>query len=122
MPKVTSKDQKKAGVKDSKKRSKKDPNKPKRALSAYMFFVQDYRERIKAENPEATFGDVGKLLGIKWKEMSPPEKKPYEDKAQADKARADRENAVYKANLKAAKKNAKAAEPSSDEDDDDESD
>ncbi|WVQ97530.1 non-histone chromosomal protein 6 [Kwoniella sp. CBS 9459] len=122
MPKVTSKDQKKAGVKDSKKRAKKDPNKPKRALSAYMFFVQDYRERIKAENPEATFGDVGKLLGIKWKEMSPPEKKPYEDKAQADKARADRENAVYKANLKAAKKSAKAVEPSSDEDDDDESD
>lgn len=40
-----------------------------------MFFVQDYRERIKAENPEATFGDVGKLLGIKWREMNENEKK-----------------------------------------------
>ena len=46
-----------------------------RALSAYMFFVQDYRERIKEENPDASFGEVGKLLGAKWKEMSDAEKK-----------------------------------------------
>lgn len=45
------------------------------ALSAYMFFVQDYRERLKSENPDATFGEVGKLLGAKWKEMSAGEKK-----------------------------------------------
>ena len=48
-----------------------------RALSAYMFFVQDYRERIKEENPEASFGEVGKLLGAKWKEMSDAEKKVH---------------------------------------------
>lgn len=35
---------------------KEDPKAPKRALSAYMFFVQDWRERIKAENPDASFG------------------------------------------------------------------
>lgn len=80
------------GAKKRTVKEKKDPNKPKRsvkrrdpspgeitdhisALSAYMFFVQDYRERIKEENPEATFGDVGKLLGAKWKEMSDAEKK-----------------------------------------------
>jgi len=40
-----------------------------------MFFVQDYRERIKSENPEASFGELGKLLGAKWKEMSETEKK-----------------------------------------------
>lgn len=45
------------------------------ALSAYMFFVQDYRERIKSENPDVTFGEVGKLLGAKWKEMNDTEKK-----------------------------------------------
>lgn len=99
MPKVSSKDSKK----DTKRRTKKDPNKPKRALSAYMFFVQDWRERVKSENPDATFGDVGRLLGAKWKEMSPAEKKPYEDKAQADKERSARENAVYNGNKKKAK-------------------
>ena len=37
-------------------KGKKDTNAPKRALSAYMFFSQDWRERIKAENPDAGFG------------------------------------------------------------------
>jgi hypothetical protein len=46
-----------------------------RALSAYMFFVQDWRERIKSENADASFGDIGKLLGAKWKEMDASEKK-----------------------------------------------
>ncbi|WWC67469.1 non-histone chromosomal protein 6 [Kwoniella pini CBS 10737] len=122
MPKVSAKDTKKsAGVQAAaKKRAKKDPNKPKRALSAYMFFVQDYRERIKAENPDATFGDVGKLLGIKWKEMNAGEKKPYEDKAKADKDRADKENAVYKGNAKAAKAAAKQQALAADDDSEEE--
>ena len=40
-----------------------------------MFFVQDYRERIKSENPDVSFGEVGKLLGAKWKELTEKEKK-----------------------------------------------
>jgi hypothetical protein len=38
------------------KKDKKDPNKPKRGRSAYMFFAQENRERIQKENPKATFG------------------------------------------------------------------
>jgi hypothetical protein len=34
---------------------------PKRGLSAYMFFSQDQREKVKAENPEASFGKSSKL-------------------------------------------------------------
>jgi hypothetical protein len=60
-----------------------------------MFFVQDWRERIKAENPDAGFGDIGRLLGAKWKEMTDSEKKPYEAKALADKGRAAKEKAAY---------------------------
>jgi len=37
-------------------KGKKDTGAPKRPLSAYMFFSQDWRERIKAENPDAGFG------------------------------------------------------------------
>jgi hypothetical protein len=58
-----------------------------------MFFSQDWRERIKTENPDAGFGkscvtryaslclsrciagEVGKLLGAKWKELDEEEKK-----------------------------------------------
>jgi hypothetical protein len=47
-------------------------------LSAYMFFSQDWRERIKNENPDAGFGEIGKLLGAKWKELDDEERKvPY---------------------------------------------
>lgn len=38
-------------------KAKKDPNAPKRGLSAYMFFSQDAREKVKTENPSASFGE-----------------------------------------------------------------
>jgi len=79
----------------SRSKAKKDPNAPKRALSAYMFFSQDWRERIKAENPDAGFGEVGKLLGAKWKELDDSEKKPYIEQAARDKTRAENEKASY---------------------------
>ena len=52
--------QRKAAEKAEKpaRKTKKDPNAPKRALSAYMFFSQDWRERIKTENPDAGFGEL----------------------------------------------------------------
>ena len=58
-----------------KKPAKKDSKGPKRPLSAYMFFSQDWRERVKAENPDASLGEIGKLLGARWKELDDEEKK-----------------------------------------------
>lgn len=60
MPKDTQKVTKRASDKgeEKKKRSKKDPNAPKRGLSAYMFFSQATRQQIKDENPEASFGKL----------------------------------------------------------------
>ncbi|KAI8982413.1 high mobility group box domain-containing protein [Mycotypha africana] len=90
MPKEPTK--KRADPEDKKKRrAKKDPNAPKRGLSAYMFFSQEKRAEVKAENPEASFGQIGKILGEKWKAMSDEEKKPYNDKAEADKKRYEAE-------------------------------
>ncbi|KAI7864901.1 high mobility group box domain-containing protein [Spinellus fusiger] len=100
MPKDTSKQTKttKRAVKpvdDGKKRRiKKDPSAPKRGLSAYMFFSQDQRQQVKDENPEATFGSIGKLLGEKWKKMSDTDKKPYIEKAEQDKKRYEDEKAA----------------------------
>lgn len=84
-----------------KSRSKKDKDAPKRALSAYMFFSQDNRERVKSENPAASFGEIGRLLGAKWKDMSEAQKQPYNDMADRDKARADSEKSAYKTASKA---------------------
>jgi structure-specific recognition protein 1 len=46
------------GESPKKKKAKKDPNAPKRAMSAYMFFMNQNRDRIKKENPEAAFTDI----------------------------------------------------------------
>jgi hypothetical protein len=52
-------------VEDKKqRRSKKDPNAPKRGLSAYMFFSQDQRATVKEENPDASFGKQKKYINI----------------------------------------------------------
>ncbi|THG97109.1 hypothetical protein EW026_g4837 [Hermanssonia centrifuga] len=76
-------------------KAKKDPKAPKRALSAYMFFSQDWRERVKGENPDAGFGEIGKLLGARWKELDDEEKKPYMEQAARDKERAEKEKKDY---------------------------
>jgi len=56
-----------------------------------MYFLQDWRERIKQENPEASFGELGRLLGDKWKELDDDKKKPYMEQAARDKVRAEQE-------------------------------
>jgi hypothetical protein len=58
MPKDSKKDTKASKRADDgkKRRAKKDPNAPKRGLSAYMFFSQELRQKVKDENPEASFG------------------------------------------------------------------
>ncbi len=36
-------------------------------ISAYMYFATEQRAAIKAENPDATFGELGTIMGQKWK-------------------------------------------------------
>ncbi|CAD6587219.1 MAG: Non-histone chromosomal protein 6 [Cyphobasidiales sp. Tagirdzhanova-0007] len=52
---------------------------------------------VKEENPEASFGEMGKLLGAKWKELDDAGKKPYSDKAEEDKKRYEKEQGSYSA-------------------------
>ncbi|GAA5822806.1 hypothetical protein JCM5353_003530 [Sporobolomyces roseus] len=78
-------------------KAKKDPNAPKRPLSAYMHFSQAKRAEVKEENPDVTFGEIGKLLGAKWKEADADDRAPFEEKAKEDKARYEKEKADYEA-------------------------
>ncbi|GKY96421.1 hypothetical protein MPSEU_000601600 [Mayamaea pseudoterrestris] len=70
-----------------KTKKKKDPNAPKRPMSAYMFFTNENRGRIKEENPDAEFGQLGKLAGAEWKSLSSEDKEKYDVMATADKER-----------------------------------
>ncbi|PGH27425.1 non-histone chromosomal protein 6 [Polytolypa hystricis UAMH7299] len=78
-------------------KKKKDPNAPKRGLSAYMFFANDQRESVREDNPGISFGQVGKLLGERWKALNEKQRIPYEAKAAADKKRYEDEKAIYNA-------------------------
>ena len=43
------------------KKAKKDPNKPKRNMSAFFLYSNAVRSTVKEENPEAKFGDIAKV-------------------------------------------------------------
>merc|ERR1711865_1143967 len=76
-------------VEDSpkKKKPKKDPNKPKRAHSAYIIYSNENRERIKKENPTASFGDVARLVSASYKKLSKDELVDLEKKVNKQKER-----------------------------------
>ncbi|KAI4840100.1 high mobility group protein B2 [Plasmodium brasilianum] len=94
---MATKTQKKVLKKQNKKK-KKDPLAPKRALSAYMFYVKDKRLEIIKERPELAkdVAQVGKLVGEAWGQLSPAQKSPYEKKAQLDKVRYSKEIEEYR--------------------------
>ena len=86
-------------VRGTGKRSKKDPNAPKKPMGAYMFFCAANREQLKANNPNASFGEIGRMLGDMWKGIDERNRVPYEKKAEADKARYEKEKKAYEAIL-----------------------
>ena len=53
----------------SKKRAKKDPNAPKKALSAYMLWLNQTREEIKKDNPGISITELSKKAGVLWKAL-----------------------------------------------------
>lgn len=83
------------GERKKSSRKKKDPDAPKRSLSAYMFFANENRDIVRAENPGISFGQVGKLLGENGNGLNSEGKLPYENKAEADKKRYEKEKAEY---------------------------
>ena len=80
-----------------------------------MFFANDQRDKVREENPGIKFGtslpvclltqtltttgEVGKMLGEKWKTLSEKQRQPYEAKAAADKKRYEEEKEAYAVRL-----------------------
>ena len=85
------------GAKGKKKKKKaKDPNKPKRAMVAFMFFSIDQRPEVQKANPTLKIAEISKILGEKWRGMSAAQKAKYDAKAAADKKRYEKEMKAYK--------------------------
>merc|ERR1711959_130011 len=63
--------------KPKKKKKAKDPNKPKRAMVAFMYFSIDQRPEVPKRQPELKIADVSKVLGERWRNMSAAQKAKY---------------------------------------------
>ena len=78
----------------------KDPNKPKRPKSAYLFFCDDARpklmKKMSKKNEKINLGDTAKALGQAWKKLSDKDKNIYYQKSAQ--AKSDYEEAMEKYN------------------------
>jgi len=80
--------------KEKKVKAKKDPNAPKRGLSAFMFFAKEERPKVLKDNPSFGVPEVGKELGARWGKLA--DKKKFEALAAKDKSRYEAEMKKYK--------------------------
>ena len=67
--------------------------KPKRPVSAYIYFSTDFSEKMRKSHPEMKITEVSVLAGKKWNELTEAEKKPYIQKNVQDKARQENQQA-----------------------------
>ena len=76
-------------------KAKRDPNAPKRNLSAYLLYQNAMRDQFRALNPGMTFGQLSKYTSAMYAEMPPAEKEVWVARAEADKERYLIELAAY---------------------------
>jgi len=65
----------------------KDPSKPKRAKSSYLYFCAATRNEIKEHYPDLKMGGVMKELAKKWSVITVDQKKEFELLSGKDKER-----------------------------------
>ncbi|XP_051569790.1 TOX high mobility group box family member 3-like [Myxocyprinus asiaticus] len=96
--------------KTPKKKKKKDPNEPQKPVSAYALFFRDTQAAIKGQNPNATFGEVSKIVASMWDGLGEEQKQVYKSKTEAAKKEYLKALAAYRASLvsKAAAESAEA--------------
>lgn len=89
-------EKRKGGWPKGKKRKRaRDINAPKQPLTGYVRFLNDRREKIRAENPGLTFSEITKLMGAEWTKLPASEKQRYLDDAEKDKERYTKELESY---------------------------
>jgi hypothetical protein len=61
------------------KKKQRDPDAPKRPMSAFLAFANSRRGEVKAQNRDCSNGEISKLLSNMWKEFPDEPKQKYRD-------------------------------------------
>lgn len=83
----------------TKKKKKKDPNEPQKPVSAYALFFRDTQAAIKGQSPNASFGEVSKIVAQMWDGLDPEHKNVYKKKTETAKKEYLKQLAAYRASL-----------------------
>ncbi|XP_037314154.2 TOX high mobility group box family member 4-B isoform X2 [Pungitius pungitius] len=79
-------------------KKKKDPNEPQKPVSAYALFFRDTQAAIKGQNPNASFGEVSKIVASMWDSLAEEQKQVYKRKTEAAKREYLKVLAAYREN------------------------
>lgn len=85
-------------MKPKKNKKVKDPNAPKRGLSAWIIYTNEMRPKFKADNPDKSTTELTTLMSQEWRNMTDEDKKKYTDLADVDKQRYMKEKDEYESN------------------------
>tara|TARA_B100000795_G_C22717948_1_gene406239 strand:- start:60 stop:482 length:423 start_codon:yes stop_codon:yes gene_type:complete len=70
---------------------KRDPNKPKKPKSGFLFFCDELRPGLiskeKSKNKKIIIGDIAKELGKRWAKLKVTDKERYDKMKETDKVR-----------------------------------
>jgi len=73
----------------------KDPNAPKKGMTAFLHYVTSNAPTYKKEHPGVAHKDVISKHGSMWKSLTPEEKAPYEKLAVNDKKKYEDAKKTY---------------------------
>lgn len=81
-------------------KQRRDPKKPSRPKSSYLFYCQSVRpglmDKMRADGKNVKISEISKILGKQWKALSETKRKPFETAAQKDRNRYADEMQSYK--------------------------
>jgi hypothetical protein len=73
----------------------KDPNRPKRANTAFFAFMNDLRPKLMLSNPDMKITELASAGGEQWRALTDEAKVPYEKLAEEDKVRYAKDMETY---------------------------
>ena len=75
---------------------KRDPNAPKRPMTAFMYFAREERPKVMKDNPNFSVPEIGRELGARWRKLEDNERAKFDALAAKDMARYQAQMKKYK--------------------------